>query len=165
MLYKFRLILLMKSVLTVLLWLGTGTAFAQTRSSMVSFDKPTSVAPAPGYSHTVRVKLDSATMLLVSGQVALDKQGNVVGWGDAPKQFEQVFANIKSLVEEAGGTMSQVVKLNYYLLDMAQLPQLRAVRDRYINTAAPPASTAVQVSRLFRDELLVEIEAMAVIPE
>lgn len=103
-------------------------------------------------------------MLLLSGQVALDQNGNLVGKDDLAKQTGQAFANIKTIVGNAGGTMANVVKLNYYLADISQIQALRTVRDQFVNTAAPPASTAVQVTKLFRDDILVEIEAMAIIP-
>jgi len=138
---------------------------AQTRPGQVTFLNPATVAQPNGYSQLVRVDLGPATMLIMSGQVALDTQGKVVGPGDMEKQANQVFANIQHLVEASGGTMQQVVKLSYYLLDISQIQAVRKVRDRYINLAAPPASTAVQVSKLFRDDLLLEIEATAIIPK
>jgi enamine deaminase RidA (YjgF/YER057c/UK114 family) len=104
-------------------------------------------------------------MLLISGQVALDGQGNLVGRDDLSKQTEQVFRNLKQLVEASGGTMQQVAKLSYFMLDISQIQTVREVRNRYLNTAAPPASTAVQVSKLFRDDLLIEIEATVIIPK
>ncbi|UOQ68420.1 RidA family protein [Hymenobacter volaticus] len=142
-----------------------GTAAAQTRPASVTFLNPATVAPAKGYSHAAQVDLGSSTMLIISGQVALDAQGAVVGPGNVGQQAEQAFANLKAIVEAAGGTMRDVVKLSYFLLDVSQLPAVRTVRDRYINTSTPPASTAVQVSKLFRDELLLEIEATAIIPK
>ena len=104
-------------------------------------------------------------MLLISGQVALDAQGNLVGRDDLRKQTEQVFRNIKQLVEASGGTMQQVAKLSYFMLDISQIQVVREVRNQYLNTAAPPASTAVQVSKLFRNDLLIEIEATVIIPK
>ena len=61
-------------------------------------------------------------MVIISGQVALDSQGNLVGKGDVAKQTEQVFANIKTIVTALGGSMNDVVKFGYYLLDVAQIP-------------------------------------------
>jgi 2-iminobutanoate/2-iminopropanoate deaminase len=49
-------------------------------------------------------------------------------------------------------------------VDAAQVPAVREVRDRYVNTAAPPASTLVEVKRLFRDDVLIEVEAVAIVP-
>jgi enamine deaminase RidA (YjgF/YER057c/UK114 family) len=77
-----------------------------------------------------------------------------------------VFANLKIAVEAAGGTMADIVKLNIYLVaevDQSEVPKLRAIRDRYVNVASPPASTLVVVTRLARPGWLLEIEAVAAI--
>ncbi|OON65649.1 RidA family protein [Hymenobacter sp. CRA2] len=140
-------------------------AAAQQRPTPAKVLNPPGVAPAKGYSHAVSVDLGTATMLIISGQVALDEQGRVVGAGNVGQQADQAFRNIQRIVEAAGGTMQHVMKLNYFLLDAGQLPAVRTARDRYVNTAAPPASTAVQVSKLFREEFLIEIEATAIIPK
>jgi enamine deaminase RidA (YjgF/YER057c/UK114 family) len=94
--------------------------------------------------------------------VALDRDGNVVGKGSLKAQTEQVFENLTARLEEAGATFQDVVKLNYYLTDASDLAGLREVRNRYLNTQNPPASTLVVVKQLFRDEFLVEVEAIAV---
>jgi 2-iminobutanoate/2-iminopropanoate deaminase len=60
--------------------------------------------------------------------------------------------------------MEDVVKLSYFLLDVSQIQKVRDTRDRFINTAKPPASTLVQVGKLFRDDILIEVEATAIIP-
>jgi enamine deaminase RidA (YjgF/YER057c/UK114 family) len=73
-----------------------------------------------------------------------------------------VFENLKRALAAAGATFNDVVKLNYYLVDASQLSVLREVRDRYVNVAAPPASTLIEVRRLFREDLLIEVEATAV---
>ena len=105
-------------------------------------------------------------MVYVSGQVSSDASGKLIGAGDFGAQVEQVFANLKLAVEAAGGTMADIVKLNYYViaeLDQASVPKLRPIRDRYINVEKPPASTFVVVSRLMRPGWLIEIEAVAAI--
>jgi reactive intermediate/imine deaminase len=104
-------------------------------------------------------------MVIISGQVPLDNQSNLVGKGDFKKQTEQVFVNIKNIVIEAGGTMDHVVKLGIYLVDIAEIKTLRDVRNKFINLKNPPASTLVQVNKLFREDVLIEIEATAVIPK
>ncbi|MCC3158478.1 RidA family protein [Hymenobacter sp. 15J16-1T3B] len=153
------------SLLVASLLLGY-TAQAQTpRPGAVKYLNPTTVHPPKGYSQAASLDLGPVTMLIMSGQVALDTQGRVVGAGDVGQQADQAFRNIQRIVEAAGGTMQHVVKLNYFLLDASQLPAVRTARDRYVNTATPPASTAVQVSKLFREELLIEIEATAIIPK
>jgi enamine deaminase RidA (YjgF/YER057c/UK114 family) len=141
------------------------SAFAQSNTSIIKFNNPSVVYPGRGYSQTVSVDLANCTMLVLSGQVAFDKNGNLVGKDDLAKQTEQIFSNIKSIVEDAGGSMSQLIKLNFYILDVSQIQAIRNIRDKFINTAQPPASTLVQVSKLFRDDVLIEIEATAIIPK
>jgi 2-iminobutanoate/2-iminopropanoate deaminase len=68
-----------------------------------------------GYSHSAEIDMGNSKMIIMAGQVALDKAGNLVGKGDMAQQTEQVFANIKHIVEDAGGTMNNIVKLNYYI--------------------------------------------------
>ena len=87
----------------------------------------------------------------------------MVGPGDHTLQAEQTFRNLGLALEAAGGTFHSLVKLNIYVIDIRALPEIRAVRDKYIDTARPPASTAVQVGRLFRPDLLLEVEAVAVV--
>jgi enamine deaminase RidA (YjgF/YER057c/UK114 family) len=122
---------------------------------------PDTMPKSVGYSQLARVT--GGTIVCIAGQVALDKSGNLVGKDDFRAQIQQVFENVKAAVEAAGGTFEDVIKLNSYFLDLANGPQFREVRDRYVNIENPPASTAVQVSRLFRPEFLVEVEAIAVI--
>jgi len=114
-----------------------------------------------GYSHVVEVR--GGRTLYVSGQIALDRDGKLVGEGDFGAQVVQVFENLKSRLEEGGATFKDVVKLNYYLTDGSALPTLRDIRNRYLNVEQPPASTLVVVKQLFREDFLVEIEAVAVV--
>jgi enamine deaminase RidA (YjgF/YER057c/UK114 family) len=128
------------------------------------FFSPASLPPPVGYSHIAKV--NKGTIVFVAGQVSSDASGNLVGEGDFDAQVEQVFRNLKIAVEAAGGTMADIVKLNYFLVaevEQAGVPRLRAIRDRYLNVARPPASTLVVVSRLARPGWLVEIEAVAAI--
>jgi len=124
---------------------------------------PNTMPKSVGYSQVATVT--GGTLVFVSGQVALDKSGNVVGKDDFRTQVQQVFENLKAAIEAAGGTFDEVIKLNSYLVDLSpsHLAEFREVRDKYVNVKDPPASTAVQVQRLFRPEFLVEIEAVAVV--
>jgi len=122
---------------------------------------PNSMPKSVGYSQVAKVT--GGTIVFVAGQVALDKSGNVVGKDDFRAQAQQVFENLKAAIEAAGGTFNDVIKLNSYVLDLSHLPEFREVRDKYINLNNPPASTLVQVPKLFRPEFLVEIEAVAVV--
>jgi enamine deaminase RidA (YjgF/YER057c/UK114 family) len=128
----------------------------------VRFLNPPTLAQPPGYAQVVTVT--NARMIYTAGQVALDAAGHVVGPGDFRVQARQVFENIKAALEAVGATFADVIKLNFYLLDVAHLGMLREVRDAYVNTERPPASTAVQVSRLAREEFLLEVEAVAASP-
>lgn len=122
---------------------------------------PATLAPPAGYSHLATV--GSGRLVFVSGQVALDDKGNIVGKDDFRAQARQVFENLRAALEAAGASFRDVIKLNSYVVDIAGLAHFRAVRDDYVNTANPPASTAVQVQRLFRPEFLLEVEAIAVV--
>jgi enamine deaminase RidA (YjgF/YER057c/UK114 family) len=123
------------------------------------------IAPGPaGYSHVAKV--NRGAIVYISGQVPSDASGKLIGEGDFEAQVEQIFANLKIAVEAAGGTMADIIKLNYYLVadvDQAIVPKLRPIRDRYINVENPPASTFVVVSRLMRPGWMIEIEAIAAI--
>jgi enamine deaminase RidA (YjgF/YER057c/UK114 family) len=130
-----------------------------TEQDNVRFLNPPTLETPPGFTHVVTVT--NARMIYIAGQVALDSSGNLVGLGDFRAQARQVFENIRAALEAVGASFGDVIKLNYYLLDAAQLPLLREIRDSYVNTQQPPASTAVQVSRLAREEFLLEIEAVA----
>ncbi|MCX5010768.1 RidA family protein [Streptomyces sp. NBC_00555] len=122
---------------------------------------PEGVSPGTGYSHVV---WGTGRFVAVSGQCALDEKGEVVGEGDAAAQARQVFENLRRCLAAAGAGFDDVVKLTYFVTDVAHLPAVRAARDAVIPADRQPASSAVQVSALFRPELLLEVEAFAVVP-
>jgi len=128
--------------------------------SKLEYPQPAGVAPANGYSHVVT---GPGQWVAIAGQVALDAEGNLVGEGDMEAQTRQVFANLDSALKAAGAGWTDVVKLTVFVTDISGLPVIRQIRDQYVDTANPPASTAIQVVALFRPEALVEIEAYAVI--
>jgi reactive intermediate/imine deaminase len=132
-----------------------------TDDANVRFLNPPELAPAPGYTHVVEATGDRT--IYVSGQIALDRSGEVVGEGDLEAQVRQVFENLKAALASTGAGFGDVVKLGYYLTDISQIAAVRGVCDEYVDTDNPPASTAVEVRRLFREELLIEVEAVAVI--
>jgi enamine deaminase RidA (YjgF/YER057c/UK114 family) len=136
--------------------------FLMTHPEHIEFLAPASLAPAPGYSQVVRVT--GGQTIYIAGQVAFDAERNLIGAGDFRAQARQVFENLKTALAEAGADFSHVVKLNFYLLDKSQTPALREIRDQYVNTQNPPASTLVEVRSLVRDDLLIEIEAVASLP-
>ena len=126
------------------------------------FLNPPGMHAPRGYSHVVDVP--AGRTIYLSGQVAFDAEGNVVGKGDFRAQTEQVFRNLKAALEAVGAGFSDVVKLNFYLPDVSQLAALREVRDRYLGSGPRPASTLVQVSALVHPDLLLEIDAVAAPP-
>jgi enamine deaminase RidA (YjgF/YER057c/UK114 family) len=128
--------------------------------SKLEHPKPEGVAAGNGYSHVVT---GPGQWVAIAGQVALDADGNFVGIGDPAAQARQVFANLAACLQAAGATFADVVKLNFYVTDIAYLPSIRTARDEYVDTANPPASTAVQVTALFSPDALLEVEAYAVV--
>ena len=114
-------------------------------SALQHYRTPDGLAPGPGYSHAVTGR---GRWVATAGQVALDETGTLVGPGDPEAQARQVFANLARALAAAGASFADVVKLNYYLTYITVLPAIRAIRDEYVDTARPPASTAVQVSAL-----------------
>ena len=130
----------------------------------VTLSNPKTLPPPTGYSQIAEVT--KGKIVLIAGQVAHDAAGNLVGENDFGAQVEQIFKNLDAAVKAAGGTFKDIVKINNYCVasvDAAEIATYRKVRDRYFNTAAPPTSTFVYVSRLVRPGWLFEIDAMAVI--
>lgn len=119
---------------------------------------PTLPAP-PGYSQLA--VLSGGDLIVIAGQVALDIHGAVVGPGDFAVQTEQVFRNLLAALEAAGAGPRNLIKLTTFVTDLAQLATFRKVRDHFLHPTHQPASTLVQVSRLFRPEFLIEVEALA----
>jgi enamine deaminase RidA (YjgF/YER057c/UK114 family) len=121
--------------------------------------------PKPvGYSHFAEVR--GGRIIYIAGQVPMDASGALVGANDFRAQARQVFTNIDIAVKAAGGTFADVIKLSYFCSERVpptDTPVVREIRDEFVNTAAPPVSTFVFVSRLVRPEWLIEIEAVAVI--
>lgn len=130
----------------------------------VHIHNPATLSKPTGYSHVAEVV--SGKIVYIAGQVAFDKDGQLVGKDDLAAQTRQVFVNLQAALESAGGTFADVVKLNIYCVDRAdraQLPAVRETRDQFVNTQAPPVSTFVFVSALVRPDWLIEIEAVAVV--
>ena len=101
-------------------------------------------------------------LVVLSGQAAVDEHGAVVGAGDFDAQAEQVFENLKRVLEAAGSSLSKVVKVNIYLTDMSHFPKIVELRSRYFSRPWP-ADTIVGVTALALPELMIEIEATALV--
>lgn len=125
---------------------------------------PDTVAPPIGsYSHAVRVETGDAVWIHVSGQLALDAEGTLVGEGDLGAQTERVFENLLEVLRANGASFDDVVKIQTYFTTLDGLPESRAVRARYL-PAEPPASTAVRVAALLMPDALLEVDVVAVVP-
>ncbi len=116
--------------------------------------------PRPRYSQAILV--EGGKLLFIAGQTASNKDGNVVGVGDIEAQAKQVFENIKTIVEEAGGTLDDIVKTTVYITDSKYREGQRKVRSQYL-LKDPPTSTLIVVKGLAREEFLIEIESIAVL--
>jgi enamine deaminase RidA (YjgF/YER057c/UK114 family) len=130
-------------------------------------DRLTSVpdlAPGPGFAHAVTV---SGTVAFVSGQVALDADGRLVGAGDLAAQTAQALRNLHGILAALGADWPDVVRFGWYVLDASSVQVIRDVRDEFIRGSLGdrpnPASTLVQVAALFRPEFLVEVDAVVAV--
>lgn len=125
---------------------------------------PEGVARPTGYTHVVVA--EGRRLAFISGQVALDAQGNLVGEGDLARQAEQAYENLKTCLASIGATFSDVIKLTTYIVGYTPEARaaVRAVRERYLPAKSPPAHTLIGVQALALPGLLIEVEAVAVQP-
>lgn len=129
------------------------------------FSNPKTMAPPRGYTQVVETSGPGRTIYL-SGQLGMTPEGAFAGEpGDFRAQATQCFENLKAGLKSAGAGFEHVVKITNFFVDMSHLPVFFEVRDSFVNTKAPPASTAIQVGRLAREGALFEVEAVAVVPE
>ncbi len=149
-----------KTLLFALTLFGSLHLAAQTQ-----FINPKGLAAPHGYTHVIAAK--PGKMVFISGQVAMDAQGHLVGKDDLRAQAKQVFENLKTALAAAGANFDDVVKITWYVkgYNAQQLSILREVRDSYVRKEAPPASTLVGVTSLFQEDYLLEVDAVAVVPE
>ena len=128
------------------------------------FINPKTLAKPPGYTYAVETTGPGRTVYL-AGQLGLDLDNKLVGEpGDFRAQCAKAFENLGYALASVGATFAEVVKINSYFTDMSHIGIFREVRDAFLNTKAPPASTAVAISALARPGALFEIEAIAVLP-
>ena len=125
--------------------------------------RPASV-PQPVAEYPMGVEVSGGRTVYVAGQIALDADGNLIGEGDFRAQARQVLGNVQAIIEDAGGSISDIVKMTTFLTDMAHYDEFKAVRAEFLKPPYP-AATLVEVSSLVRPEWLLEVEAIAVIGE
>jgi reactive intermediate/imine deaminase len=125
---------------------------------------PDTVAPPIGsYSHAVRIETGDTLWIYVSGQIAFDATGNIVGRGDLRAQTEQVFENLARVLEANGASFEDVVKIQTFMTALDDLAGSREVRLRYL-PSEPPASTTVKVDALVVSDALIEVDVVAAMP-
>jgi len=130
----------------------------------VRFLNPKTMAKPPGYTYVVEATGPNR-LIFIAGQLGLDLDNKLVGGpGDFRAQAFKAFENLKFALAAVGASFKDVVKINNYLVDMSHIAILREVRDEFVNTATPPASTTVAISQLARPGALFEVEAIAVLP-
>jgi|SRR3954454_2328040 enamine deaminase RidA (YjgF/YER057c/UK114 family) len=128
----------------------------------IRFSNPPELAPPPGYSNVVEIS--GGRMIFIAGQTATDAAGSLVGKSDFAAQCEQVFANLATALASVGCTARDLVKLTVFVRDMGQLAAYREARNRFFASVTPtaaPAVTLVEVSRVFGEDFLIEVEAVA----
>jgi enamine deaminase RidA (YjgF/YER057c/UK114 family) len=127
----------------------------------VRYLNPPALSTPTGYTHVVEVH--RGRTVYIAGQVSFDQSGNVVGAGDFKAQARQAMENVRLALASVGATFADVVKITTFVTDISHLQALRQIRSEYFGPN-PPASTLVQVVRLAAPELMVEVEAIAVLP-
>ena len=128
----------------------------------VSHTSPPTLHAPFGYSHVVSAP--AGRTIWIAGQVAMHPDGTLAPAGDWEAQVRLVFENLTRALAAAGATFADVVKLTFFVVDVAGLPVIRRVRDEHVDVERPPASTLVQVAGLALPELLLEVEATAWLP-
>lgn len=122
----------------------------------------TVAAPIGSYSQSVRVETADATWIYVSGQIAVDLDDELVAPNDLPAQTQQVYENLRAVLEAHGATFGDVVKIQTYFTTLDGVAESREIRARYL-PAEPPASTAVQVVALVVPDAVIEVDVVAVV--
>jgi enamine deaminase RidA (YjgF/YER057c/UK114 family) len=127
------------------------------------FLQPAELAKPVGYTHVVSV--DRGRLVFIAGQVAFDANNRVVGPGDLRAQTEQVLKNLVVALAAAGATFADIVKWTTYVVNFKPTDRavVAEVRNRFIAGNPPPASTLIGVQSLVLPELMIEIEAIAVV--
>lgn len=128
------------------------------------FDDPAGVPPPPPgrYSHVCALPFGDRTLLLVSGQVAVDDASAVIAPGDLRAQSERIFELLGTILAAHGATFADIVNIRTYLTDISRLAEYAEVRLKHLSTDHPPTSTTVEVSALFVPGAVIEVEVMAV---
>lgn len=145
---------------TLLLAVSTGPSLAADQAAQVQRINPSTLSAPHGYTHVITV--DGGRTVYIAGQVPLDPHGQLVGAGDFAAQVRQTFENLKSALAAGGANFSDVVQMTTYVTDMSQLDTYRKIRNEYMPGALPTAAL-VEVKGLFRNDVMLEVSAVAVV--
>ena len=151
---------------TILLMAQVAAAQAERASkgnTNMQFLNPKGLSKPAGFTQVVVAP--AGKLVYVSGQVPVNVSGDVVGKGDFRAQVTQVMENLKTALAAAGATMTDVIKLDYYVVNLKpdQVSVIREVRAKYLSAEHPPAGTLVGVTALVREDYMIEIEAEAAV--
>ncbi len=132
-------------------------------TTKTQFLNPAGLSKPMGYTQVVVAQ--PGKVVYVSGQVPLNARGEVVGKSDLRAQVTQVMDNLKTALAAAGATMNDVVKANYYVVNLKpeQVPVIREVRSKYFSAEHPPAGTLIGVTSLVQEGYMIEIEVVAAV--
>jgi enamine deaminase RidA (YjgF/YER057c/UK114 family) len=129
----------------------------------ITIDNPVGAAqPAGPYSQVARIDFGTGSLIFLSGQVALDENDDAAFPGDMAAQAESIFQTISDLLKAHGATLADIVNVRSFLTDMSQRAEYSRVRARYLSEPFP-TSTTVEVSKLFKDGAVIEIEIVAAV--
>ena len=118
--------------------------------------------PIGAYSNGLSVPIGDKQLIVLTGQVAIDGEGKVVGENDIGVQTEYVFKKINALLEEAGASIDNIIRVVIYLVDMEDFAKVSPIRNKYLKKSRP-VSTLVEVNKLTIPECRIEIEATAIL--
>lgn len=155
-------LLLATGILAALALLAAGQAErASNQTTRAQFLNPAGLNKPSGYTHVVVAQ--PGKLVYISGQVAWNASGEIVGKGDLRAQVTQALENLKTALAAVGATLDDLIKVNYYVVNLKQdqVSVIREVRSKYFSAEHPPASTLVGVTALARDDFMIEIEAVA----
>lgn len=131
----------------------------------LTLDNPESVAAPFGdrFAQVARIDVGGGALLMLAGQVAVDDDGQIVAPGDASAQAEQIFETISGVLAAHGASFDDVLHIRTFMTDLGDLPAYGAVRRRLFQGTPPPASTTVEISKLFLQGAVLEVEITAVV--
>ena len=116
----------------------------------------------PVANYKLATRMDGGRLLYISGQVAWDTSGNIVGKGDMKAQARQTFQNLRQVLQAAGGDLQNLMKITTYITKIEDFPAVAEARSEVFK-GEMPASTLIVVKSLFHPDFLIEVEGIAAV--